>query len=657
MSDRLDREPATEQRNLLRAGQATVDLVAGELRYLRIGTTEVVRRIYATVRDADWNTVSAAIHNLRIEDRSGSFIAEFDAIHGGAEPIFRWHGKINGERDGTIRFSMNGVAMRDFRYCRVGFCLLLSSAGYAGCEYVARTTSGPIRGRLPSLVGPQPYVDGVYWPLFPSFSGLAVTQPNGGTIDATFEGDLFELEDQRNWGDGSFKAYCTPAVLGNPFQAREGQEFHQALSVALKAMKAPPRAPGPIRLELSESSWRLPQLGFTLADDEAGLSPREASLLRRLNPAHLRVDVWPRRSSWVDGLNQARHAAESLDAGLEVALFLTGDAEPELRKISEGIRDLRVVRFLVFDETTAATGTTTPQLLRIAREFLSAVAPTARFIAGTDGSFAELNRSRPVAAVADGISYPMNPQVHMADTDTLVESLDSVSAAVLTARDIIGDRPVHVSAITLKPPFRQGPPADLGLGDQLPPSVDVRQAERFVAGWTLAYIRRLCEGGAASATFYETTGWRGLIETQFESRARDGFPSTPGLIFPVYQVFADLAAWRSAAVLALHSSDPLRVDGLALRHGRKTHVLVANLTSEIQFVHLGDFASGEYTIARRLETSSYRRPRDRGPSQRTAIRDIGAQHRLEIQVEPYEVVRIDQTAGFRVGRESGLQIG
>ena len=31
-----------------------------------------------------------------------------------------------------------------------------------------------------------------------------------------FEGELFELEDQRNWTDASFKTYPTPVALSDP---------------------------------------------------------------------------------------------------------------------------------------------------------------------------------------------------------------------------------------------------------------------------------------------------------------------------------------------------------------------------------------------------------------------------------------------------------
>ena len=64
-------------------------------------------------------------------------------------------------------------------------------------------------------------------PLIGACSALSVELPVG-TVTTTFEGDLFEAEDQRNWTDGSFKTYSTPLASGYPLHARPGQRFHHA---------------------------------------------------------------------------------------------------------------------------------------------------------------------------------------------------------------------------------------------------------------------------------------------------------------------------------------------------------------------------------------------------------------------------------------------
>jgi hypothetical protein len=102
----------------------------------------------------------------------------------------------------------------------------------------------------------------------------------------------------------------------------------------------------------------------------------------------------------------------------------------------------------------------------------------------------------------------------------------------------------------------------------------------FGADWTLGSIKYLAEAGADSVTYFETTGWQGVMELERGAPLPERFPSRPGQLFPLYHVFADLARWQSAELVGCDSSDPLRVIGLAFRQVRARHLLVANLTSE-----------------------------------------------------------------------------
>ena len=49
------------------------------LRYVRLGDHEIVRGIYAAVRDRNWNTVPLRISNLKVESIENTFHITFDA--------------------------------------------------------------------------------------------------------------------------------------------------------------------------------------------------------------------------------------------------------------------------------------------------------------------------------------------------------------------------------------------------------------------------------------------------------------------------------------------------------------------------------------------------------------------------------------------------
>ena len=91
----------------------------------------------------------------------------------------------------------------------------------------------------------------------------------------------------------------------------------------------------------------------------------------------------------------------------------------------------------------------------------------------------------------------------------------------------------------------------------------MRQASLLGAAWTVGELSALAGAGAASVTWYETTGWRGIIETTGGSPMPDRFPSVPGQVFPMWHVFADVAQWRDGQLREVTAGDPLRVVGLA----------------------------------------------------------------------------------------------
>jgi hypothetical protein len=97
-------------------------------------------------------------------------------------------------------------------------------------------------------------------------------------------------------------------------------------------------------------------------------------------------------------------------------------------------------------------------------------------------------------------------------------------------------------------------------------------------------------GGAQSLTYYETTGWRGLMETALGSPMPELFHSIPGSVFPVYHVFTALADFTGGETLTITSSHPQTVQALGLRKSSKLRLLVANLSPDEQQVSLPGLA-------------------------------------------------------------------
>jgi hypothetical protein len=201
---------------------------------------------------------------------------------------------------------------------------------------------------------------------------------------------------------------------------------------------------------------------------------------------------------------------------------------------------------------------------------------------------------------------------------------------------------VIVSPVTLKPRFNSaatGPEAARGDGE-LPAQVDPRQMSLFGAGWTVGSLARLIESGASSLTYYETTGWRGVIQGDEPPPLPDRFPAEAGVVFPVYHVFADLAEWREGAAVATRTSDPANVEALAVRAGGALHLLAANLTPVPQTTAIHGAPAGDAAI-RRLNAENARDAAFAPGRFRAQTSSWKVSEDRRLTLAPFEIVRLD----------------
>jgi hypothetical protein len=598
---RYGSEAALPAPRALRAGPLQLVYLAGDLRYIRLGGREVLRRVYVAVRDQNWGTIPAQLSNERVEADERSFRIQYDAAHQRGEIDFAWRGEISGAEDGTISFSMDGAARSTFLSNRVGFCVL-HPASCAGARCRVEHVDGSSEGAaFPWLIAPQRFEGGHNHPVYPfaEMRALAHELEPGAWATVRFAGEIFELEDQRNWTDGSFKTYSTPLRLPIPARVEAGAPVRQSVTLSLedrrpqtadRSAENERQATGdertqPLAFSLLPSSLPLPPLGLGVASHGEALSEREAARLRALGPAHLRADLRLAEPEWRPALERVAAEARALGARLELALFLSDDGEGELRRLRAALDAPRppIARWLVFhtaEKTTSATW------LRLARARLAGYDAAAPFVGGTNAYFTDLNRARPEPHDLDGVAYSVNPQVHAFDNASLAECAATIAATVESARSFSGGRPIHLSPVTLRPRFNPGAAGSAPTPPgELPPSVDPRQMSLFGACWTLAALKYLAESGVASATLYETTGWRGVMEREGGSPG-PRFPSLPGAVFPLFHLLADVGEFAGGEVVRSQSASPLAVEGLALRKGGAVRILLANMTNEPQRVRL-----------------------------------------------------------------------
>lgn len=620
----------------LRSGPVTLlfEPDTGFLRQIRIGDHEVVRAIYAAVRDRNWDTIPVQISNLASETGPDTFQVKFEAVCKQGEIDFCWKGTITGDAQARVTYRLEGEARSTFLKNRVGLCVLHPIVECAGKPCRVEHVDGSLEdGSFPQAISPhQP---------FKNIRALRYDLGPGARAEIRFEGETFEMEDQRNWTDASFKTYSTPLELPMPAKVEKGTRLTHTVTVSVSSeRKILPVVQGRgAQFSIATTPvLQKPPIGLCLPSHAEPLSPIQIQRLKALALSHLRVDLRLRQHDWLSRFRRAADEAAQIGASLHLALHLTEAGEAELDAVARETSQIspRLGLWLIFHES----GPVTPDCwLQRAREKLSSVAPNVLFASGTDAYFVEINRSRPAPSSTALPCFSLNPQVHAIDNLTMIENLAGQVAAVESTQKFCSQA-VVVSPITLR--ARTNPEADSSkAATELPFSVDPRQLSLFGAGWTLGSLARLSNAGNVhSLTYYETTGWNGVMETEKGSPLPDQFPSAPGSVFPMYHVFADLAGF--SRIYPTHSSHPLQTEGLTLvDENNRRRILVANLLAETQEIKIKTGtcrARVRYLDETNAEEAMTAPERFRG---QTGESKESASGKLELKLLPYALARVD----------------
>ncbi len=133
--------------------------------------------------------------------------------------------------------------------------------------------------------------------------------------------------------------------------------------------------------------------------------------------------------------------------------------------------------------------------------------------------------------------------------------------------------------------------------------------------------------GVESVSYFETTGWRGVMERATDSALPDKFPSRPGAVFPTYHLLADLAGFDEGAITFATPTCPLLSVAL-FQHGKLRRILVANLTDDPQQARLASAMKKRFRASPILNSKE--------TSAQEKCRSI-------IDFKPYEILRLESS--------------
>ena len=454
----------------------------------------VLRSVRLVARDRDW--LSLRNSHMVIKENEGLVLSfQMEGPAAALQATLTIHA---GEQ---LTLVGNVTALTPFERNRVGLTVL-HPPEVAGTDFDITDTSGRVsQGTFPVLPSPhQPATDiaSIRW------------ESEGVRSEITFSGEVFEMEDHRNWTDASFKIYGTPLHLPFPVSMNEGDTVVQTVTLSSKVLE-PQRPSAPhstITLERTELNAPEVSLGLASAPD----SNRAAGVHR--DPLVL-VEMDLEGPNWRAIAERAIATANHLD----VRLIASDPASVDMALTELETASIR--RIGVFDPESHVTE---PQVWEALCQAIADRKLTIERIAGTRAHFTELNRhAHRVPEDADGIAFSITPQMHSQTTDQILESVPFHGLVTQAASGLFSGKRIHVGPITLRPRFnavatnpspQERPDLALGFGAALQyDATDPRQESTGLAAWTVASYIELLMAGAQSVALFEQWGPRGVRDT------------------------------------------------------------------------------------------------------------------------------------------------
>jgi len=375
-------------RQQLRAGPWTLSFADGDLRDLRLDGTSIVSRIYVAVRDEQWRTIGGPLVGLEVAADADGFRIAYRRQHRADGIVFDSEMRLAGHPDGHITVDYRGVAGSTFRRNRIGLCVH-HDQGLAGAWVrVGHSDGRSEETRFPLAISPhQPFHDVV---------ALTVRPRPGREATMRFAGEVFETEDQRNWGDASFKTYSTPLSRPRPVTLAVGEVVEQRLEITLAGTGM--------------------ALAAEFADDADG------GLLHACGVSRLRAVLAPGGD-----LTALRRSPLPLDVVLR--------GPPESWSDLSGLPLASVVA-VADDRATTATAWV---------EHLRLLHPGLVVGGGNASQFTEFNRQRPDGSGWDVVDLPVDPYVHADDVASLLGNVPALGAIAASVSAIMPGAAVHLA--------------------------------------------------------------------------------------------------------------------------------------------------------------------------------------------------------------------
>jgi hypothetical protein len=599
-----------EPLRILQAGPLTAEFEGGNLRHIRYHGREMIRAVSFIVRDKNWGTYAPHIAHLKFHEEPETFRISYDAIIRENEQEFRYSSTIVGKSDGSLSFSGKGTALSDFLTNRTGFVVLHPIEGVAGAKCTVEHVDGTIEEtRFPLLIDPvQPMT---------ALRAIAHEFLPGLKVACRMEGDTFEMEDQRNWTDASYKTYVRPLALPWPYLITKGETIDQTIRLTVSGTASDIESfDNRLSVVVGEqiAGSCMPAIGLGLDPKDLPGTEENLDALRQAAPSHLVCYYDARLGHSQAALKRAAAIGKALGAELWLEFVI-----PSVDNFEQDIQDLGRAVTEIGSPFAAVMVSPAPDLkctlpgspwppcppLDACYRAARTAFPGKRLGGGMFSFFTELNRKRPPIALLDFVTFTTVAIFHAGDDRSAMEGLESLPYLAKSVEAFIDDKPYHVgpSAIGLRMnPYGEAPMANPRNIRQAMNGMDPRQRGLFAAAWSVGFVAHFAKSGASALTLGGPVGEFGIVYAKADY-PQPWFDENGGH-YPVYHAIKGLTALRGRRLVELDISKPREIQAIAAERDGDIEVWLTNLTDQTETVILKPRLVGSLSV---LSASDFER--------------------------------------------------
>nr|WP_310616090.1 hypothetical protein [Pantoea cypripedii] len=565
-------------------GAWQLELIAGDIRHIHYQGSEVIRSIGYILRDDNWGTCPMVLLQLNIERMDDCLqVVAINQCQISAQNRATLKRVLRITKD-NIDVQAELQAEDNFSTARCGFTVLYPLVGVVGSPVDVLHSNGETEhGRFPVNIEP--------WQPFKTIQRLVYQHGDGIEVVTDYQGDIFEMEDQRAWMDASYKVYFRPLEYPWPYIVDASQPQRQAISLTAR-----PATTEAISSEYvpATAEMTMPATGILITAEMLQDADVLAGLLRELNPGYVLFHCHPEKEGYqpLAALSDVMRQLPAKALHIEYVLPIgqQDDFRRHLAELATMLATHRISPACIIispatDLKSTPPGSEWPWCPELADIFSAARAifRDVQLGGGMISYFTELNRKRPPLESIDFVTHATCPIVHDATDRAVMQTLESLPYITQSTRDIIGSSlPYHLGPAMIS--MRDNPygaavypnPDNIRLTMT---NSDPRQKGRFFASWLVGYVAQL---SGADISHWCPAGLLGDIGLgQINVSGFSAYPAWPVVKF--------LTSQAGSLVRVLPNNNPNVV--VLKFSGQQTAWLIASLSPAHQKVVL-DCGSG-----------------------------------------------------------------